>query len=101
MVLVDAGLPPSPGWEPGAVTERRRKILLVLAVVAYGSAVYGVVSFHDWGSAPAPTDSPVEFVLRNMYVLLAVLLIIVLPTRHLVGSAPTSTLPRSGVPITH
>lgn len=100
VVLADAGLPTPHGWEPAAVTERRRKTLLVLAVAVYAIVTYGVVSFHDWGSAPVPTDSPIKFVLRNMYVLLALLLLVVLPTRHLVPKAPTSSLPSSGVPVT-
>ncbi|HEX5594846.1 MAG TPA: glycosyltransferase 87 family protein [Micromonosporaceae bacterium] len=68
VVLVDAGL-------------RRRPLLLTLAIVTYAGAVYGVVSFYDWGIAPVPTDSPVEFVLRNLSVLLALLLLAVLPVR--------------------
>ncbi|WP_121158793.1 glycosyltransferase family 87 protein [Micromonospora pisi] len=100
LVLADAGMASPPGWEPAGTSRRRRRTLLVLAAVVYGSVVYGVVSFHDWGSAPEPTNSPVEFVLRNMYVLLAVVLLVVLPTRHLVRMAPASSPPRSGVPVT-
>jgi alpha-1,2-mannosyltransferase len=101
LVLADAGLPPPPGWEPVAVGHRRRVTLLVLAIVVYAVVVYGVVSFYDWGSAPQRTDSPIEFVLRNMYVLLALLLLVVLPTRHLVRKDPTSGLPMTGVPVMH
>ncbi|WP_326560641.1 glycosyltransferase family 87 protein [Micromonospora sp. NBC_01796] len=100
LVLADAGLAQPPGWEPTGLGRRRRRALLVLAGVVYASVVYGVVSFHDWGVKPVPTDSPIEFVLRNMYVLLAVLLLVVLPTRHLVRAAPTNSVPRSGVPVT-
>ncbi|MFI6758864.1 glycosyltransferase family 87 protein [Micromonospora sp. NPDC050417] len=101
LVLADASVASPSGWEPAGTSRRHRRTLLVLAVVVYGSVVYGVVSFHDWGSAPQPTDSPVEFVLRNMYVLLAVVLLLVLPTRHLVRTAPASSSSRSGVPVTH
>lgn len=101
VVLVDAGLAPAHSWEPRGFGQRHRRTLLVLAVVVYASVAYGVVSFHDWGVAPEPTDSPVEFVLRNMYVLLAVLLLVVLPTRRYVTrTAPTASPPRSGVPVT-
>ena len=76
-------------------------IIAGLAIVVYALIVYGVVSFHDWGKAPQPTDSPIVFVLRNVYVLLALLLLVVLPTRRLVRQAPTSSLPMTGVPVTH
>ena len=87
VVLADAGLrtPGPPGTvdlAPPAESERRRRIaLLTLAAVVYACVAYGVVSFHDWGVAPDHTDSPVEFLLRNMYVVLAVLLLVVLPAR--------------------
>jgi alpha-1,2-mannosyltransferase len=78
VVLLDAGL--QLRREP---TQRRRGMwLLILAGVVYVSAVYGVVSYYDWGFAPVPTDAPHEFVLRNLYVLLALLLLVVLPTRR-------------------
>lgn len=74
LVLVDAGL-------PDPVTGRRRALPLVGAVVLYACIAYGVVSYYDWGVTPERTDNPVEFVLRNMYVLLAIGLLVVLPTR--------------------
>lgn len=75
VVLVDDGLPdPTTG-------RRRRSSRLVTAAVVYACIAYGVVSYYDWGVAPARTDSPVEFVLRNVYVLLAVWLLVALPTR--------------------
>lgn len=43
--------------------------------------IYGVVSFQDWGVAPARTDSLGEFVARNAYVLLSLLLLAALPAR--------------------
>ncbi|MCW6005593.1 DUF2029 domain-containing protein [Micromonospora sp. CPCC 205371] len=73
VVLVDAGLP--------AEGRRARPALLAVAVIGYATIVYGVVSFFDWGVAPEPTDSASEFVRRNAYVLLTVLLIAVLPAR--------------------
>jgi alpha-1,2-mannosyltransferase len=41
----------------------------------------GVVSFDDWGIATVPTDTVGEFLRRNAYVLLALVLIAVLPVR--------------------
>ncbi|MEV4756969.1 glycosyltransferase 87 family protein [Micromonospora sp. NPDC049559] len=98
LVLVDAGLRtpvtsriPSP--RAGELGPRRRRALLILAAAVYACVAYGVVSFHDWGVAPERTNSPVEFVLRNMYVLLALLLLVVLPVGHRVlpagRTAPT------------
>ncbi|MDG4829251.1 glycosyltransferase family 87 protein [Solwaraspora sp. WMMD1047] len=78
LVLVDEGLRRRTWATPGA---RRPVGLLVLGAVVYVCVTYGVVSYHDWGVAPERTDSPVEFVLRNVYVLLALLLLAVLPTR--------------------
>lgn len=78
VLLLDAGLETSRTTE----ARRRARALLGLAVLTYASAVYGVVSYYDWGFAPEPTDSPVEFVLRNLYVLLSLLLLAVLPARR-------------------
>lgn len=78
VVLLDAGL--QLRREPAH--HRRSTRLLILAGVVYVSAVYGVVSYYDWGFAPVPTDAPHEFVLRNLYVLLALLILVVLPTRR-------------------
>lgn len=75
VVLVDAGLSDPATGRP------RRTSRLVTAAVVYGFIVYGVVSYYDWGVAPVRTDSPVEFVLRNVYVLLAVWLLVALPVR--------------------
>ncbi|MBM0231428.1 DUF2029 domain-containing protein [Micromonospora sp. STR1_7] len=58
---------------------RRRRWLAGLAVGTGALIIYGVVSFHDWGVAPVRTDDPVDFVLRNGYVLLSLLLLVVLP----------------------
>ncbi|MFC0508368.1 glycosyltransferase 87 family protein [Micromonospora costi] len=95
VVLADAALRPGrPGADlattaagpPGAGVARRRW----LGVLAIGTAlviIYGVVSFQDWGVAPARTDSPWEFLVRNTYVLLSLLLLATLPTRPPVGPA--------------
>ncbi|MET8312071.1 glycosyltransferase 87 family protein [Micromonospora sp. NPDC005173] len=60
---------------------RRRRWLAGLAVGITALIIYGVVSFHDWGVAPVRTDDPVDFVLRNGYVLLSLLLLVTLPVR--------------------
>ncbi|MBO4209234.1 glycosyltransferase family 87 protein [Micromonospora echinofusca] len=79
VVLVDAALSARPG--PGEVTGRRRTRLLAGAALLYLVITYGVVSFYDWGVAVERTDSPVEFVLRNTYVLAALVLLVALPVR--------------------
>ncbi|SIN36647.1 glycosyltransferase 87 family protein [Micromonospora cremea] len=60
---------------------RRRRWLAGLAVGTTALIIYGVVSFHDWGVAPVRTDDPVDFLLRNGYVLLSLLLLVTLPVR--------------------
>lgn len=79
VVLVDAALDADRDDAEGA---RRRRRLLALAVGTGVVIVYGVVSFYDWGVAPARTDTPWEFLLRNAYVLLALLLLVALPVRR-------------------
>ncbi|WP_091301708.1 glycosyltransferase 87 family protein [Micromonospora halophytica] len=79
VVLVDAALDAGRDDAEGA---RRRRRLLALAVGTGVVIVYGVVSFYDWGVAPARTDTPWEFLLRNAYVLLALLLLVTLPVRR-------------------
>jgi alpha-1,2-mannosyltransferase len=81
VLLVDAGLRAEPG------TARRR--LLALAVGTYLVITYGVVSFQDWGIAPDRTDDPFEFVVRNAYVLLSLLLLAALPVRERDVTAPS------------
>ncbi|MEV1331099.1 glycosyltransferase 87 family protein [Micromonospora costi] len=94
VVLADAALRPArpeadlatAAGPPGAGVARRRW----LGVLAAGTTIviiYGVVSFQDWGVAPARTDSPGEFLVRNTYVLLSLLLLATLPTRPPVGPA--------------
>lgn len=87
VVLVDAGLP--------AEGRRARPALLALAVIGYATIVYGVVSFFDWGVAPEPTNSVSEFIRRNAYVLLTVVLLAVLPARAGVPDYPRSALKRT------
>jgi alpha-1,2-mannosyltransferase len=60
---------------------RDRLALLVMIFGGYAAAVFGVVSFTDFGTAKLPTHTPGEFVIRNLFVLLALLLIATLPTR--------------------
>jgi len=74
---------PDPGKGSGARGGRWRAVApLGLAVSVYTLLGYGVVSFIDWGTMPVPVDDPVEFALRNLYVLAALLLLIVLPARR-------------------
>lgn len=79
VVLVDAALDADRSTAAGA---RRRRGLLALAVGTGVVIVYGVVTFQDWGAGPARTDDPVDFVTRNAYVLLSLLLLAVLPVRR-------------------
>ena len=78
VVLVDAALSTDRGTAEGV---RRRGWLLTLAVGTAFVIIYGVVTFQDWGVAPARTDSLGEFVARNAYVLLSLLLLAALPAR--------------------
>lgn len=92
VVLIDAALPERARHrtEPGPATSHGLQAanhgLLVLAVGTYTAAVYGVVSFPMWGFAPEPLDSPDEWILRNLHVLLALLLLMTLPTRRNVAA---------------
>ncbi|MGR6317670.1 glycosyltransferase 87 family protein [Micromonospora soli] len=79
VVLVDATLDADPRTVSGA---RRRRWLLAVAVGTAFVIIYGVVTFLDWGVAPARTDNLGEFVARNAYVLLSLLLLVALPTRR-------------------
>ncbi len=79
VVLVDAALVAEPRTVAGA---RRRRWLLTLAVGTGFVIIYGVVTFQDWGVAPARTDTFGEFVARNAYVLLSILLLLALPERR-------------------
>lgn len=76
VVLVDTALTAGRAGDAG-----RRRRLLALAVGTYLVITYGVVSFYDWGVASARTDSPIEFLLRNVYILLSLLLLVTLPIR--------------------
>ncbi|MEH1097911.1 glycosyltransferase family 87 protein [Micromonospora sp. CPCC 205561] len=79
VVLADAALSVDPATGEGV---RRRRRLAALAVGTSVLIVYGVVTFYDWGVAPARTDSPGEFLVRNTYVLLSLLLLVGLPVRR-------------------
>ncbi|MFI7514067.1 glycosyltransferase 87 family protein [Micromonospora echinofusca] len=85
VVLVDAALSADPAT--GEDTRRRRG-MAALAVGTSALIVYGVVTFHDWGVAPVRTDSPGEFLVRNTYVLLSLLLLVALPVRRECGKSP-------------
>ncbi|GGL88928.1 MULTISPECIES: glycosyltransferase 87 family protein [Micromonospora] len=74
VVLVDAALRAGPGTG-------RRRLWFALAGGVSLVIVYGVVTFQDWGVSPVRTDDPVDFVVRNTYVLLCLLLLVALPTR--------------------
>ena len=78
VALADAALDADPATPSGA---RRRRRLTVGALAVFAIIVYGVVSFYDWGVAPVPTDTPLEFLLRNTYVLLSLALLIFRPIR--------------------
>ncbi|MEH1165393.1 glycosyltransferase 87 family protein [Micromonospora sp. CPCC 205539] len=74
---------------------RRRRWLGGLAVGTAVLIIYGVVSFHDWGVAPVRTDDPVDFVLRNGYVLLSLLLLVALPVRPARATEKSHQMDRS------
>ncbi|WP_428961636.1 glycosyltransferase family 87 protein [Micromonospora fluostatini] len=76
VVLVDAALSADPGTTEG---RRRRWRYGALAGGTTLLITYGVVTFQDWGVSPVRTDSPLDFVVRNPYVLLSLLLLAVLP----------------------
>ncbi|MFG2056704.1 glycosyltransferase 87 family protein [Micromonospora sp. NPDC048930] len=88
VVLVDSALDDDPHTVGGA---RRRRWLLTLAVGTGFVIIYGVVTFLDWGVAPARTDSLGEFVARNAYVLLSLLLLVVLPYRRARPERPAAS----------
>jgi alpha-1,2-mannosyltransferase len=69
---------------------RRRD--LVLAAVTFAVALYGVNTFIDWGVARDRTDSVGTFVLRNLYVLMALVLLVLLPGRRLSECAPNGQI---------
>ncbi|WFE24131.1 glycosyltransferase 87 family protein [Solwaraspora sp. WMMD937] len=96
IVLLDAALPDRPlvaaGPQPAAarsgVRAARPAVSVALAAVIFAALVVGVVSLIDWGHAKVPTDDPATFVLRNLYVLAAALLLVSLPIRRHPTSAP-------------
>ncbi len=74
VVLVDAAL----GARPGS--GRRRLWLLAAGVTVV--VVYGVVTFQNWGTALVRTDTVAGFLEHNVYVLLGLVLLAVLPIRN-------------------
>ncbi|WP_446218797.1 glycosyltransferase family 87 protein [Micromonospora sp. IBHARD004] len=90
VVLVGAALDTDRGTAEGV---RQRRWLLTLAVGTAFVIIYGVVSFQDWGVAPARTDNVGELVARNAYVLLSLLLLVVLPARPTRRSAASPAAP--------
>ncbi|GAA4565271.1 hypothetical protein GCM10023176_12980 [Micromonospora coerulea] len=84
VVLVDAALGAERGTAEGA---RQRRWLFTLAAGTAFVIIYGVVSFQDWGVAPARTDNLGEFVARNAYVLLSLVLLAALPARRATPAA--------------
>ncbi|MFB9234061.1 glycosyltransferase family 87 protein [Plantactinospora siamensis] len=100
LVLVDAGLrqpgdppagPQDPPAGPAAAGSRRRRWWLIIAIIAYAGSVYGVVSFHKWGTALVRTADPGSFLLRNLCVLLALALLVALPIRRALPAATRRT----------
>ncbi|MEU8260750.1 glycosyltransferase family 87 protein [Micromonospora sp. NPDC048999] len=79
VVLVGAGLDERRDTVEGA---RRRRWLFTLAAGTGFVSIYGVVTFLDWGVTPTRTGNVVEFVARNAYVLLSLLLLVALPARR-------------------
>jgi alpha-1,2-mannosyltransferase len=62
----------------------------LMAALTYAIGVFGVVSFEHWGgAAPARTDSVIEFLGRNAYVLLSLLLLVILPIHSTAGAKRT------------
>ncbi len=54
----------------------------ILLFIGYLISLGGAVSLKDWGPLPIPTDTPAEFILRNVLVLLSVALLFLTPIRH-------------------
>ncbi|SCE82076.1 glycosyltransferase 87 family protein [Micromonospora tulbaghiae] len=92
VVLVDAALDADPATPAGT---RRRGGLFALAAVVGLPIVYGLVTFQDWGTAIVHTDDPVDFVVRNVYVLLSLLVLAVLPIRRHADEEPATRTERT------
>lgn len=60
----------------------------LLAIAAYGVAIYGVVSVIDYGVAAQPTDTIKDFLARNAFALLSLALIALVPIRHYPTTQP-------------
>lgn len=81
------------GHEPAARSRVRTAGLMALAAGTYAVLVFGVVSLIDWGHDKVPTDDPATFLLRNLYVLVAAVLLVSLPIRP---TAPSQQRPATG-----
>ncbi|MFV2102819.1 glycosyltransferase family 87 protein [Micromonospora sp. LOL_024] len=97
VILVDATLRTDPRTATGA---RRRRRLGALSLGTAAIIVYGVVSFYDFGIAPAPTSTPWEFLLRNGYVLLCLALLLALPIRPTLARTSIQTPKPPSIPQT-
>ncbi|WP_326555210.1 glycosyltransferase family 87 protein [Micromonospora sp. NBC_01813] len=73
---------------PAARSGVRTAGLLAVAAGTFAALVFGVVSLIDWGHDRVPTDDPVTFLLRNLYVLAAALLLVSLPIRRTPAESP-------------
>lgn len=96
ILLVDAAVrqprQPDAARQPAAPVVRsgvRSTGAALVAAVTFAVLVFGVVSLIDWGHDKVPTDDPATFLLRNLYVLTAALLLVSLPIRHHSTTAPT------------
>jgi alpha-1,2-mannosyltransferase len=78
----------------GGRTERLALDVLIFG--GYAGAVFGVVSFTDYGTAALRTDTPGDFVIRNLFVLLALVLVITLPQRERQPAPGGGGLPPGG-----
>jgi alpha-1,2-mannosyltransferase len=87
VVLVDTALRPV----AEGIAQLKRLGLLAAAIAVYACAWYGVLSFVDYGTAKAPTATIHDFVLRNLYVLVMLGLLVVLPVRA--RSSTTAPMP--------
>ncbi|TDC38575.1 DUF2029 domain-containing protein [Micromonospora sp. 15K316] len=79
-----------PATTGSADSAGRRRWLATLAIATTAVIVYGVVTFYDWGVEPVVTDTPGQFLIRNTYVLLSLLLLVTLPARPYVPRPETS-----------
>jgi alpha-1,2-mannosyltransferase len=60
--------------------------------VSMAVLIFGVNTFIDWGSGADPTHDPGTFLLRNLYVLLMLVLVVMLPARPVPERAPNGQI---------